>query len=181
MTTTDMKKQLGLFMAFSALTFSTHSLAETPDAEQMWKIIQQQQQIIEELQQKLNMTEQKVQVTEQKVEETKQEVAATKQEVEAAADAIETASTSAGGGWWNKTSVGGYGELHYNSREGDDQVDFHRFVLYFGHEFTDSIRFFSEVELEHALAGEGQPGGAELAPAWIEMDLKDQHRFRADL
>lgn len=152
----------------------TSAYAETPDVNEMWKIIQQQQKIIEQLQKKLEMTEQKVEVTEKKVEETVQEV-------EAAAEAIETASTSSGSGWWEKTSLGGYGELHYNSRDGDDQVDFHRFVLYVGHEFTDGIRFFSELELEHALAGEGEPGEVELEQAWIEMDITDNHRLRAGL
>ena len=121
--------------------------AETPDADEMWKIIQQQQKIIEQLQQKLEKTEQKVEVAEQKVE-------ATAQEVEAAAEAIEVAqSSSSGSSWFDRTSIGGYGELHYNNLSDDndtvggndarDRVDFHRFVLYFGHEFTDSIRFFS--------------------------------------
>lgn len=148
--------------------------AEAPDAEEMWKIIQQQQEVINQLKQKLDQTEQKVQVTEKKVEETAQEV-------EAAAEAIETASTSSSGGWWEKTSLGGYGELHYNSRDGDDQIDFHRYVLYVGHEFTDRVRFFSEWELEHSLAGEGKEGEVELEQAWVEMDINDNHRFRAGL
>ena len=71
--------------------------------------------------------------------------------------------------------------MHYNSRDGDDEVDFHRFILYVGHEFTDGIRFFSELELEHALAGDGKPGEVELEQAWIEMDLNENHRLRAGL
>jgi hypothetical protein len=161
-------------VALVASMFITSAHAEAPSAEEMWKIIQEQQKVINQLQQKLEQTEQKVEVAEQKVEETAQEV-------EAAAEAIETASTSSGGGWWDKTSLGGYGELHYNSREGDDQVDFHRYVLYVGHEFTDNIRFFSEWELEHSLAGEGKEGEVELEQAWIEMDINDSHRFRAGL
>jgi phosphate-selective porin O/P len=160
-----------------ALTLASVSVvhAEAPDAEEMWKIIQQQQKVIEQLQQKLEQTEQKVEVAEQKVEETAQEV-------EAAAEAIETAQASnTGSSWFEKTSVGGYGELHYNSQDGNDRIDFHRFVLYFGHEFTDNIRFFSELELEHALAGESQPGEVELEQAWIEMDINDSHRIRAGL
>ena len=166
-------KQSVVGIALSVMCVSL-SQAETPDAEEMWKIIQQQQKTIEKLQQKLDQTEQKVDVAEKKVEETAQEV-------EAAAEAIETASTSIGGGWWEKTSLGGYGELHFNSKEGDDSVDFHRYVLYVGHEFTDSVRFFSEFELEHSLAGEGKPGEVELEQAWIEVDINDNHRFRAGL
>lgn len=158
-----------------SITSVSSVYADVPNAEEMWKIIQQQQKVIEQLQQKLEQTEQKVEVAEQKVEETAQEV-------EAAAEAIETVQVSStGSSWFDKTSVGGYGELHYNSQDGNDKIDFHRFVLYFGHEFTDRIRFFSELELEHALAGEGKTGEVELEQAWIEMDINDSHRIRAGL
>ena len=59
----------------------------------------------------------------------------------------------------SNTSIGGYGELHYNNLEDNDgarkkELDLHRFVLFFGHKFSDRIRFFSELELEHAIAVE---------------------------
>ena len=59
-----------------------------------------------------------------------------------------------------KLHLGGYGELHYNDTETDGgsksrSVDAHRFVLFFGYDFTDKVRFRSEFELEHAIAGEG--------------------------
>ena len=82
-------------------------------------------------------------------------------------------------GAFAETSIGGYGELHYNNWDNDagsekKEFDFHRFVLFFGHEFNDHIRFFSEVELEHALVedtddGSG-PGELELEQAYIEID-----------
>ncbi len=161
------------------------SHAETPSAEEMWETIQQQQKLIEELKARLDDTDQRVAMNEVKVEEATEEV-------EAAAEAFETAQTSGGGSSWaDRTTVGGYGELHYNNLSDDndtvggdnslDRVDFHRFVLYFGHEFNDSIRFFSELEVEHAIAGDGQPGEVELEQAWIEMDINDNHRFRAGL
>ena len=160
--------------------------AATPTPEQMWEIIQQQQQVIEELKNKLEKTEQTAVAAESKATQ------ATK-EVEAAADAIEEAQTTrtAGASWADKTSVGGYGELHYNRLNDEnehiggiddvDRVDFHRFVLFFGHEFTDRLRFFSELEVEHALSGESLPGEVELEQAWIEMDLTSHHRARAGL
>ena len=160
---------LSLFVSVSLVQ------ADTPSNAEMWEIIQQQQKVIDQLKQKLEQTEEKVEVAEKKVEETAQEV-------EAAAEAIETASSSTtGSGWWERTSLGGYGELHFNSRDGDDQIDFHRYVLYVGHEFTDDVRFFSEWELEHSLAGEGKEGEVELEQAWIEMDINDNHRFRTGL
>lgn len=86
------------------------------------------------------------------------------------------------------TTIGGYGELHYNNLQTEKpgkndkrEIDFHRFVLFFGHEFNDNIRMFSEFELEHSLAGDGasKPGEVELEQAYIEMDLNDNTQFKA--
>lgn len=83
---------------------------------------------------------------------------------------------------WAETTIGGYGELQYNNLDtssGDKrQIDFHRFVLEFGHEFNDHIRFFSEVELEHALVESGAPGAVELEQAYIEIDLDDMSSIK---
>ena len=86
-----------------------------------------------------------------------------------------------------KTTIGGYGEVHYNNLSGKggaadkDEVDYHRFVLFLGHEFSDDIRFFSELELEHSLAGDGKKGEVELEQAYIDFDLNEQHTARAGL
>jgi len=90
-----------------------------------------------------------------------------------------------------ETTIGGYGELHYNNTHSDvknedkTEMDFHRFVLEFGHDFNEKIRFFSEVELEHALVkdtddGSG-PGELELEQAYIEMDLNDSSNLKAGI
>ncbi|MBI4006752.1 MAG: porin [Gammaproteobacteria bacterium] len=181
----------GLFVLLGiAVLFPIAVLADTPSSEEMWEIIQQQQKVIEELKAKLEQTENKVAATETRVDTTVKEI-------EAAAEAMETARTGAStaASWTEKTTIGGYGELHYNSLNDDnasiggdddvDSVDFHRFVLYFGHEFTDSIRFFSELELEHALVDDNtdgsEAGEVELEQAWVELDFTDQHRARAGL
>ena len=88
------------------------------------------------------------------------------------------ADSAAAGGWWERTSIGGYGELHYEGGS-RDLLDFHRFVLFVGHEFNNRIRFFSEIELEHAWSGEGRPGEVELEQAYLQIDLSDQHRLNA--
>lgn len=80
-----------------------------------------------------------------------------------------------------ETSIGAYGEMHYNNLESKQELDFHRFVLFFGHNFSDSLRFFSELELEHALAGEGKKGEVELEQAYIEFDLNENHVAKAGL
>ncbi len=85
-------------------------------------------------------------------------------------------------GQQSATHIGGYGELHYNMvKDGDDEVDFHRFVLYVGHDFSDKLRFRSEVELEHALSGDGAPGEVELEQAYLELDLAPNRYARAGL
>lgn len=88
------------------------------------------------------------------------------------------------------TSVGGYGELHVtnleNRKDGSskDEVDFHRFVLFIGHRFSDSVRFYSELELEHAFVKDGggtSPGEVELEQAFVEFDLNKSASARAGL
>ena len=85
----------------------------------------------------------------------------------------------------SRVHIGGYGELHYNNLSGSggasdkDELDFHRFVLFFGYDFSDRIHFISELELEHALSGDGKPGEVELEQAYIELDISEQHRARA--
>ena len=80
---------------------------------------------------------------------------------------------------FGKVSIGGYGELHYNhfnkdpefgGKQQNDEVDAHSLVLFFGYDFTDKVRFCSEFELEHGLAGEGKDGEVELEQAYIEID-----------
>ena len=79
-------------------------------------------------------------------------------------------NSGARGGWWERTSLGGYGELHLN--QGDkEQIDFHRWVLFLNHRYNDRIKLFSELELEHSLSGEGKPGEVELEQAYIEFAL----------
>lgn len=80
-----------------------------------------------------------------------------------------------------QTTMGGYGELHYNDLDSGKEMDFHRFVLFFNHAFNDDIRFFSELELEHSLAGEGKPGEVELEQAYVEFDVTDDTRIKGGL
>jgi len=91
-------------------------------------------------------------------------------------------SKNSGHGSKGKTTLGGYGELHYNNLTGDKkEIDFHRFVLFVGHEFSKDIRFFSELELEHSIAGEGKAGEIELEQGFIEFDLNKTTRAKAGL
>lgn len=161
---------LALSLALSLAT-SAHAAEGLPSREEMWKIIQQQQKQIESLMQSQQTTTEKVEETASKVEAT--------------ADALDEQTTTTASA--SKTHIGGYGELHYNNLEdqstGDKkkELDFHRFVLFFGHDFNDRTRFFSELELEHSIAGDGQNGEIELEQAYIEHDLTTNLAGKAGL
>lgn len=117
------------------------------------------------------------------IEALKARLQQTNQKVEATAGAVETVASSAGSSakvarWAEKTHLGGYGEIHYNNNKNGktDEVDNHRFVLFVEHEFTDDVRFVSEIELEHSIAGDGKGGEVEVEQAYIEWDYADNHR-----
>ena len=155
-----------------ASLISAEEIASTkmPTAEQMWKIIQQQQRELQTLRGAQQETNAKV---------------------EATAEAIDDSSLADVAGWVNDTSFGGYGEMHYNNLDDQtgnadkDEVDLHRFVLFFGHEFTDDVRFFSEFEVEHGLVKDTQApnsengGEVEIEQAYIEWDYAENHTAKA--
>ncbi len=89
-----------------------------------------------------------------------------------------TAETASAGA----TTIGGYGELHYNNFSDSavkDEIDLHRFVLYFGHRFNDRLRFHSEVEYEHSVTGPNNSGEVELEQAYIDYRFNDFANLRA--
>jgi len=88
------------------------------------------------------------------------------------------------------TTVGGYGELHYNNLSNGEgkskkEMDFHRFVLFFGHQFNDKTRFFSEMEVEHgtvADTGDGTSvGEVSIEQAYVQFDLNDTTKANAGI
>jgi len=151
----------------------------TPTLEQLWEIIQSQQEEINMLRQQQATTEEKATVADEKA-------TVADEKAEAAVVAVEESEirSASASSWADRTTIGGYGELHYNNLDGSGgksdkkEIDLHRFVLYFGHEFTDDIRFFSEVEYEHGVAGDDQVGEVEIEQAFVEFDLNDQNTAR---
>jgi hypothetical protein len=80
-----------------------------------------------------------------------------------------------------RTVVGGYGELHFNysKPEGGDaskKLDFHRFVLFLSHSWSEKWSFKAEVELEHNLVKNGQ-GELELEQAYINYHASEYFSF----
>ena len=141
-----------------------------------------------ELLAKLEFLQQQIDELKQQLEQTQTQAVETDAKVEAVAEVMETGSLQAAEP--RKTTIGGYGELHYNNLSAQDpahdvqMIDFHRFVLFFGHEFNDKTRFYSEVELEHAFiadSGGDTPGEVELEQAFIEFDLRPGLHSRAGI
>ena len=167
-----MKKSL-LTLSIATVIFSLQAnAAGMPSQEEMWQIIQQQQKQIEALTGKVKDNSDKAETAIVAVEDANQG---------------SHGNANASSSWANKTSIGGYGELHYNSLQGEggasdkDVIDLHRFVLFVGHEFTDRLRFFSELEVEHAISGDGQNGEVELEQAYIEYDFAQNHSAKAGM
>jgi hypothetical protein len=136
--------------------------SQTPDIDEIWEIVQQQQREIADLKARLA--------------DADAQLAAADEKIEATGDYLDSVAMAAPPA---TTNIGGYGELHYNNLNATDsardseEIDFHRFVLFFGHDFSDRVSFFSELELEHSLAGDGAPGEVELEQAYINYALSD--------
>lgn len=131
--------------------------AAEPTNQELLDLIKQQQKEIQELKKSVEEADEKAEAS-----------------VEAAEKTMSNAADS-------KLSFGGYGELHYNNIEDKESIDFHRFVTFMGYEFTDNIRFFSELEVEHSLSGDGKPGEVELEQAYIEIDVTDATSIKSGL
>jgi hypothetical protein len=157
---------------------ATSALAATPTMEEMWAIIQQQQAEITQLKSQLATADEEIKETSVKVEATANMVE----------QGVASSGQSLASSWTERTQIGGYGEMHYNNLDdkndngGDkDEIDFHRFVFYLGHDFSDTTRLFSEVEIEHSISGDNQNGEVELEQAYIEHDFTSTTQMKAGL
>lgn len=89
------------------------------------------------------------------------------------------------------TTVGGYGELHYNQPDGNKDnspvgasrgtLDFHRFVLYLAHAFREDLSFKSEVEIEHTKIEGGEGGEVAVEQAFLDWHLSSLLGLRAGI
>ncbi len=165
-----------LASCLASLAASTCAFAEeTPTMAEMWQIIQQQQAEITRLKAAAEKNESRIQETEIRVVAT--------------ADAVDNlsqygAATDHAGAGAGTTRIGSYGEHHYNhfrDSDSDDQIDAHRFVVAIGHQFSDTLSVFSELELEHGFveADEDAPGEVELEQAFVRWQFAEQHALVA--
>src|SRR2546421_3446499 len=74
-----------------------------------------------------------------------------------------------------RTTVGGYGEVHYTNPTGPKTppvVNLARFVVYLAHSFDERLAFRSELEVEDAKIEGGQAAGeGSLAQAYLDYRL----------
>ncbi len=173
-----MMRKLTAGLVFGLCT--TAAVAATPSPEEMWAIIQQQQAEIARLKEQVASADEEIRQTGVRVDATASMVE----------EGIAQGASSQGSSWTQKTRIGNYGEMHYSNLDnqngsggqGDkDELDFHRFVFFLGHDFSDTTRMFAEVELEHSIAGDGADGEVELEQAYIEHDLGSATRMKAGL
>jgi hypothetical protein len=74
-------------------------------------------------------------------------------------------------------TLSGYMEVHLNKEQDlPTEADLHRFVLMVGHSFSDRLKFWSEVEVEHAFV-EGAEESGEVAIEQAYVDLMVHRRF----
>ncbi len=162
------------------------SAAKMPSTEEMWEIIQKQQREIEALKHKQQATEEKVEATGEVLDSV---VTSTTPDSAGEGEAPGAGHNPFSHGSSGRTVIGGYGELHYNNldnqasgRDDKKEMDLHRAILFLGHEFSDKIRFWSELEVEHAQSGEGKDGGeVSMEQAYLEFDLNENISSRAGL
>jgi len=119
-----------------------------------------------------------VEAQQQAIDKLQKQLDATAAAVEEGGRPGASGTTGANDAKSGATRIGGYGELHYNNLDSKKELDFHRFVLYFAHQFSDTIRFNSEVELEHSVSSAEDVGEVELEQAFLEFDLNEKHTAR---
>ena len=79
--------------------------------------------------------------------------------------------------------IAGYMEMNFSKPENQTAtLDFRRFVLLFGHSFSDRLKFWSELEVEHAFVeGLEEKGEIELEQAYVDFLVHPALNFRSGM
>ncbi len=129
------------------------------------------------MEQRLNMLENENRSLKNQLQQADQKIEATGSQVESFVNKVGTSNPA--------TTFGGYGELHLNKLQNKNpggidknEMDLHRFVIFMGHQFSDDLKFFSELEVEHNIV-EGGKGAVELEQAYLDFTLNDTFSIKA--
>ena len=79
------------------------------------------------------------------------------------------------------TTLGGYGELHYDmeANDGDGKLDLHRFIFYIKHQFNANWSLMSEIEIEHNMVySDGDGGYLAMEQAYLQYASGNNWGFR---
>jgi len=135
------------------------------------------------LEQRLNTLESENHALKDQIRQTEQKVDATGTQMERI--------TSHSGASNSTTTIGSYGELHLNKLKNrktggtnKDELDLHRFVLFIGHQFDETTRFFSELEVEHGVAKDtaaGSSGVVAVEQMYVDFSVSDAMSVKAGL
>jgi hypothetical protein len=174
-----------LTMLIACTTLTTSARAAEIDLQALYDLVQAQGEEIAQLKAQLTGTQRDLAGTAADVKVAEERLESTVAFVE------DQSSGGTTGSWWDRTSLGGYGEIHYNNIDAEDgrrskkETDIHRYVLFVNHEFNDRVRFYSEFEIEHGLVKDSADGSnsgeVEIEQAYIEMDLNQNHQAKAGL
>jgi hypothetical protein len=80
-------------------------------------------------------------------------------------------------------TISGYMEVHLNKEQDlPTEADLHRFVLMVGHSFSDRLKFWSELEIEHAFVeGAEESGEVAIEQAYVDLMLHRRFNLRAGM
>jgi hypothetical protein len=85
----------------------------------------------------------------------------------------------------SKTVISGYGSAFYQRdfKQRQSTVTLERAVLFLGHQFSDKVSFFSELEVENAKVAAGESGTGEIAmeQAFLKFNLNPKQYIVAGL
>ena len=119
--------------------------------------------------------EEKIELLQQQIESLKDQVQSAKPNN--AASVIQSLTEN--------TTIGGYGNLNYGNFSGSatakDQIDLQRFVLFFGHKFSDMVSFKSEFEIGHAVSSSSDAGEVEVEQAYLDFHFNDKVNAKVGL
>lgn len=181
---------LAVSLTLGVSPIQAKTAADKPDIQQMWQLLQQQSQLLAEQKKQIKALQSALNAQQEQTRQTRDAIEATGAALESVMQRDETGGhNSAGGQWYQNSTFGGYGELHYNGLQnnngGADKnvIDFHRFVLFFGHHFSESLSFFSELEVEHVIASSEDDAKGEVAleQAYLDYQLNSQYTLKGGM